>query len=1376
MRRRLNLRLLLAVVVVGVVIGTTGFLVRRYQIHRNINALRNQAKLKQSRGEYDDAANLLATYVHFRPKDADATKEYGWALEKAARLPAERINAVAVLTTALQLDPNDSDTRRRVVALALELGRYRDALPHLDALTQRFPNDAEVERQRGECAEGLGDFDDAIKHYAAAIQRDRAHAPAYVRQANLLRRLDRAEQADALMADLRKAQSESVPALLALARYYRETGQAAAAAPDIAKALTMAPDSADVRLAAAEQALAQEYMGTAREQLRRGLENNPNDLRLLVTKSRLDYRVGKAKEAGELARRAAKLLDKNPRKFGDVLQLLVDVEERAIARELLASAEGKKLPAAFRDFLEARILLGDEDYSKARELLERSRAQLAATPDLLKQAHLMLGLCQRRLGNPEQAAKCYEAAADVDPAWAAPQLELAAANVERGQTDSALHIYLKWMPRVPTARLAAVRLLLVRALQQPPSRRKWDDVERLLAEAKPDLRRSVEWRLLRTEMQIAQGKADVARVELEAARAGDPDQSAYRLALVALAAHEQRPGAAAKYLSDAERDLGDRVDIRLARARLAATTPDAAKTLAKLAGGGDKFLPTDRIELLAGLYRVARTADAKLARDLGNRLAALTPQRVDLHVDLLNLALADRNEKAAADQVAKLRELEGEGGPNWRCGEVSLKLQFAPAADRSWLANARTSAADAARNRPDWPLPALLLGELDERLGDADSAATHYRTAVELGEREPGVVRRAVQLLQGRRRFDEAQELLRRLQDSGGWDNELERAITGSLVGSKKPEDLLEKARQLAPASSKGYRDHLWLAHMLNSVGGHEAEAAREYRKAVELGPDAAEAWVGLVFFLSGREDKSAAIAACDQAAAKLHGPDAISPLALCREAAGQIDKAEVLLSETMAKKPAETTLARQYAGLCLRTNQPGKAEPALRQLEEAGGENAGWARRHRALLLALRGNSAQIGEALPLIEQNLLGANATPEDERARAIVLALQPRRRREAIAALEASFKNLPATPDEQFLLARLYDVAGDWPRARELLAVVVGLRPRPDYLDYFIRQLLVQGEVAAAQLALTKLEQADPDDWRTTAAKARVLARTDRESQAETHLVNFVRSAVKPEQVLPAAQLLEELDRPRAAEQAYRRYAVVAGDQKPESGLPLARFLAGQGRLDEAMTLAEQAGPAANPDAVFAVSAALARNPQLTAEQEQRLARWLDAAQAKQGPVAGLLLARADLHEQRGRTAEAEATYREILQREPKQPAALNNFAVLLSLQGRATDALPLVEQAIKLIGSLPPLLDTRAVALRAAGKADAAVADLEEAVYLEPTASRWFHLAQAYKSKGDEAASVEALHKAMALKLTEAALHPLERESWRKTQAGIAAAQ
>src|SRR5207244_3131766 len=152
------------------------------------------------------------------------------------------------------------------------------------------------ERQRGECAEGLGKFDDASKHYLAAIRRDPGQVPPYVRQARLLRtRLDRADQADAVMDDLRKAGGDSVPALLALARYRRENGRAAEAGPDIEKAVRLEPDSAEVRLAAAEQELALDRPALAREHLRHGLDKNSTNLALIEMRARLEFRSGRPK-------------------------------------------------------------------------------------------------------------------------------------------------------------------------------------------------------------------------------------------------------------------------------------------------------------------------------------------------------------------------------------------------------------------------------------------------------------------------------------------------------------------------------------------------------------------------------------------------------------------------------------------------------------------------------------------------------------------------------------------------------------------------------------------------------------------------------------------------------------------------------------------------------------------------------------------------------------------------------------------------------------------------------------------------------------------------------------------------------------------------
>src|SRR5439155_23900159 len=111
---------------------------------------------------------------------------------------------------------------------------------------------------------------------------------------------------------------------------------------------------------------------------------------------------------------------------------------------------------------------------------------------------------------------------------------------------------------------------------------KWDDLEALLNDAPAEVRDTADWRLIHADLLIGQGKTDAARTALEAARAAEPKQPAYWRALAGLAARQDRPADAQRLLADAEKELGDRVDIRLARGRLA-TGPDAARVLAGLA-------------------------------------------------------------------------------------------------------------------------------------------------------------------------------------------------------------------------------------------------------------------------------------------------------------------------------------------------------------------------------------------------------------------------------------------------------------------------------------------------------------------------------------------------------------------------------------------------------------------------------------------------------------------------------------------------------------------------------------------------------------------------------------------------------------------------
>lgn len=1377
MRRRRRFRwkfVVIALILLGAAAGGA-YALQKVRARNVALAFKDQAFQAAERGETENAVKLMQSYMLRFRDDSAAVRDLALLLEKTAKLPGDQIHVLATLEQALVLKPDDVETRKLAVRKALELHKYAMAKGHLQLLAQSAPDDAQIERQLGECEEGAGNYEEALAHYVRAISLDSKQVEAYVREANLLRtRMDQKEKADALMTDLRRADLDSVPALIARARYFRETGRPASAEPDIERAVQLAPKSADVRFLAAQHQIALDHLEAAEEHLRAGLEAHPDHLasiRLLAELRKRNPKAGDGQDLRALVMRTMKLMEDNPRRTADVLSLLIDVDEQAEARKLLAGPKNDWLPSYIRDFLEARLKIAEEDYVRARELLERCRGQLASVQALARVNHLLLGICHRRLGNPDQAATSFRTALDIAPAWAPAQLELAAANVERGQFDEALGLYHRLMPQVPEVRLTVIRLLMQRTTKQAPPFRDWKPIDNLLAEAPEQQRKSVDWRLLRTESLLAQGKEKEAREELENAVLADPKRLATRLALADLALRKNETTKAAEILDAAEKEVGDRVEVRLARANVAARLegPAATAALTKLAEDVDRFSRLDQARLYAGLYRLSWGVESKLARRMGEKLAELQPTRVDLRFGLLRLALSDNDEAAANALVAKLRVLEGDAGPFWRCGDVAMRLQFAKPGDDAWIADARTRATEAARARPDWGLPVLLLGELDEKQGNRDSALQHFRSAIELGERSPIIVRRAVQLLQNERRFEEAQDLLRKLAGQLLLDTELSKLALPSLVGREPPEVILDKARRLAPESSRDYRDHLWMGQLQAALASKPAETERAFRRAVELAPTAGETWVGLVFFLMAAGQKQKAEAATAQAETNLTTPEAQPGLALCLEAIGQKDKAEKKLVDAASKLPEDAAIQRGLASLYLRTGDLNKAEPILKRLSEGSSAGAGWARRQQAMLLVQTGSYARIREALPLIEQNLSAANATPEDQRAKAILLALQPQHRAEAIQALESSFKVMPATADEQVLLARLLETARNWPAARERLLAVASGNPAPQHLDFFVNRLLVHDDLVGAQQWVDRLEKLDPDSVRTAAAKARVLVRFDKQQDAKDLLRNLVLAAPDPELLLPLGRLMEDIGLFDAAEQAYRRYGQRV---QPKTGvaarLPLARFFGLRGRIEDALKIIAEVGAAARPDAVYSVVSAVVRWPKLDQDQSSRLEAWVKSAQQKSPEAVPLFLAMAEIFEQRDKAGEALLLYERALAKEPASLPALNNSAVLLALTNRGNEAMPRANKAIDLAGPLPPLLDTRGLAHLAAGNAAAAVADLEEAIALEDSALRRFHLALAHKAAGNDQGYADNLQKAKEHNLAEGSLHPLERARWRET--------
>lgn len=1371
-RRRLRWKLIAIALSVAAVGLGGGYALYRVRATSALQAAKEQAFRAAERGDHEQAVRLMEAYLSRYRDDAAAVRELAGLLEKTAKLPSDRLRVLHTLDRALQIAPDDTSTRRLAVQKALELRRWKDAQDHLTILQRDFPNDAVVHRQLGECAEGQGQEAQAAEFYRKAIALDPRETEAHVRLARWLwHQPDQRDQADQLMAQLRQAAPDSISARLALARFFRDTNRPEQARSDIEFALRQEPDSVEVRYEAALHEIAMGHLRAAEEHTAAGLNRNPRHLPLLKLRVELERRSQQAAsdDLKEMVRRTVTLLEENPRKTADVLDLLIDVDELALARDILNGPRGENLPSHLRDFLEARLKIAEEDYARARDLLERCRAALAPVPTLARYANLFLGICQRRLGQLDPAAASFRTALDLSPGWLPAQLELGATEAERGRLAEAIAIYRRLIPQVPQARLMVARWLLQEITKSPPHLRDWSPVETLLAESSPDERKTPEWRLVRTSLLLAQGKEAEALEELDAAIHGEPRDLAPRLALVSLHLQRRDFAQAEEALLAARKELGDRVELRLAQANLHLLRdgPRGAPAIESLADRVESFSRIDQVRLLTGLYRVAQGVDLKLTRRIGGLLVERQPHRADLRFGLLRLALAENDEAAARQLVRELRQAEGERGAYWRCGEVAVALQFAAPNDTTWFATARNLAAEASRLRPDWGLPVLLLAQIDERQGLTAEAMQRYRSAIELGEQSAEVIRRTVQLLHSQHRYEEAQELLRRLAtQSTAADPELRRLTLPAMIGRESAEQIIAQAKELAPEDSRQYRDHLWLGQVLAALGGRAAEAEAAFRRAIREEPKAGDAWVALVTYLASLPDRPKAASAAQEAASVLRGPDHALALAVCYEAAGQPAQAESVLLDALKEKKDDPSLQRQLAGLYWRRGEFAKADPILLRLSEGKGEDAGWARRHRAIALARSGSYAKIREALPLIERNLEDAGASPEDQRARALLLSVQPGRRAEALKAFEASLRNLPATADELLILAQLYEASGNWPAARERLAAITTSTAEARHLEYFIQRLLYHDEVAAAELALEKLERLAPDAWGTVSLKARILARTDRVEEARGLLRQRVVGAADLQQVLAAGRLLEELGQWRDAEQAYLRYRLRKGGSGAEADWPLARFYALRERIDDALNLCETTCAQAAPELVAVIAAALVRSPKLDEAASRRVEAWLSQAVRRHPDAAAAWMAMADFHEQRGNPSEAELIYERILSREPAHVAAMNNLAVLLSWRGQAERALRLVNAAIDQVGPQPALLDTRGIAHFAAGNLEAALADLAESVALQETAVRRFHLALVQQAAGKTDEASQSLQRAKELGLTESQLHPLERSRGR----------
>lgn len=1459
----------LAILLGGIILlGGGGYVLWGFQVERMARSVVEQAKRAEERGDYDKARELYREHLTVVPGDLDVQRLYAEALLKGDAATRQPNEALRIFEDILRQHPGWVKERRRAAEVASDIGgaALEKARVHLAILLGSAKEDGHLEYLMGRCDEQDKEFVKAAGHYTSAIKHG---APERLEASGRLAMLlhDRAKLSqpdearrviDAIVnasggdggdelpkalgsggADLRKAMEReagrvidamvaSAPdeyrAYLGRGRYREASGDGEGALDDFRKALQLAPDRPEVYL---DVALAEERaprLDAARQALDKGLAASPKAVELYTALAALEQRAGRGDRAVEALKLGLKELPDHLMLHWQLAQLLAG---RGDAGELLLQvAELERLGASpiFTQYLRAYYHFNRREFVQARQILTALQSDVSRVPLLKAGANLLLARCLAELGEPEQQRDAMLRAYSSDPANLTARLGYIQGLVNRGNVDEAIREYKGLLADQPgLVRLPLAALLIDRNRRLPEAQQEWEEAEQLINAAAAAAPGAAEPALLHVQLLQARGKDAEAVEELEAVRKRFPKDARAWLVRADQLTRQGKFDEAQGVLRGAGDQLGDRVDLRLARARLAEARggPQVVAALNDLTRDIERFSREDRRGLLRALAEaLARQRDLEGATRSMSRLVEEEPESLLPRIRLFELAMQSGDAKRADGQIQGIEELDEQFGRFCRAEYLVWQARGATdAAKARGRAEARGILTELKTRRPDWSRVPLALARLDEEeYADAgqdealkqaklESAIASYRRAIELGLRDPVVVRHCIQLLFRAQRGSEALEIYSQMPTASQLAGNLGRLASEAAVAIGEYHQAEELARNAVAANPEDFPARVWLAQVLLRDRRPD-KAEEELIKARDANKSDPDRWLTLLrlMALTHQSDKAEVIARDAEAslANVTNGPMALAEgcwimgkgyevvypdrsKSWYAKARGWFDKAQKAL-----KDPDDPTVRRRRAELFLQTNQVAEAEGPLKEIlartpEGKSPDLVAWARRNLAQVYAVA-NPPRVAEAQALLAGK---AGTDADDLRVLSLVHEAQgtPEGRKQAINDLDALVGRKSATPGDRLRLARLLE-AVDWTRARDQFRELI-LRTddardyetvvrRPLYLASSVEALLRNhkagddSELTEARQWVEKLKATPGNAMAALILEVQIDKAANQVGAAQDRMRAFaVRPGVTTVDRIRLAAAAEQLGLLDAAKEIYLR---IAGEppvapNEPPNRLRLALYLARHGQVKDAVDIYEALwADKAHREQVAAacVETLCNTNIPLDASQVSRVIAWLEKARGESPQSTIFVVGLANLYERLGDYPKAEELYRIAVKGDERNGLvanAANNLAWLIALKGgKEPEALKLIDGAIKARGPVPEFLDTRGMIYLNSGEERRAVVDLETALKASPSPPKYFHLAQAYLKLNEKEKARKFLETGKSRGLP-GGLHSLERTAY-----------
>jgi tetratricopeptide (TPR) repeat protein len=1223
-RVRINMRLLNTVLVSALLAGGGMYLLREYQVSRNAGVLRRNAEAAFEAEKFDQALQLMRRYLMLRATDVDAMLLLAdWSDQSAATI-SNQYEAYFVFGDFLNKQPKRADVRRRVIRLAMKLGRYQDVLKeHLPQMGVDIEKDAELSYLQGQCHDALGQWDlatnsyaraielapEVIEHYAALTGVVDRHGRDLQSLSDLKRRFDPkaanvnpdedeenqpdpkavCELVTTLMVERAKPTFQSH---LERARYLLKQNNTAAARSDVEVAMTAAPKSADVLLTATEVSIASmanarlegeaaesiQHFEAAHQLASRGLELDPPDLRFHLTIARLEFEAGKVDDAEKHLREGLEVLRKLKSNLKGRLERRDELRRLdfrlnwSLANVLIAKVYSRSAPAtdpqfaeirqiisyirdmgarsAVLDFLEARRFLVQRKWAEAARMLEDVRSGLAEFPDAVRSADLSLVECYERLLNLDARQRAYRRALNDDPAWLAGKLGLAETLVAMGRDEEAIRLYMDLIAfgEVPTA---IVTLRMRQQLARPEPQRDWKAIEEAVALIEKSHPGSPETIILRVELLFQQKKFEEIDQALSLARQQYPANMPLLVAQFLSELRrtdlpeEARYARCEKLLTDALASVGDRPEIRLARAQLLAAKEGSAaiEAVYRLSENADAFDAAQKYQLYRGLADLLHSPGLNAQRKalgLLHLAQAASPENMELTMRVATTAAATGDDAAFRAALEKIRDMEGPEGANGHYVEAAALLRKAQLDSENSTANlerAQRLLIDASRQRPSWAATRRMLGSVEMALGNREQSYVYFRQAWDLGDRSQDTVLNVIDFLYRHGRDPEILEAIKllALEAPQSISSEVQRYVSIVHFRAGQFDEALSFTKPIEDGAAD-FRDLIIRAQILMSSGKSGPEVDRLLEQATTVGSEIPQTWYMRVVHLVRTGRTALARKVIFEAIEKVPPePLELRPLtlAILYETVGDLESAEQQFQQAYQRDPRNLRVINEQINFYIRTSQHDKARAQLARLMD---DNSGMsqavrdaARRTDALLLAAGSKTyEEVAKALSLLGADADLSKVPVADLRAQASILT-RSRLRRDQIRllkVLEEISRQDPLTLVERVQQARLYELTDRWHEAYPIYRKLMEERNQnPLVLAAFINAVVSRKTpdrrlLDEANVALQRLEVAEPNAFRTAIARARVLHAEGRSGEAVPVLTSFLTNleSVKPTDVL------------------------------------------------------------------------------------------------------------------------------------------------------------------------------------------------------------------------------------------------------------------